>query len=305
MDARQLLESVSATYCNLKTLEARGTAITENREDGFSHSEQPVTFKYAAPDKVRLERGRRGDTFVCDGRDLHVYLAAPKRYSKRPVGVPHQMEGSFNPESPYSSNHTSFLFHRITERVADATILRRETLRSDSADMPCDVISVTYEPSPTRPLAVTGSPFTFWVDADSRLILRVEFEMTIDFPNHGPRTTHHVLLLHHVAIGQPVAVGTFEFTPPPDAEVMPRGNFNRGGGWVGGLGEGSQGMQWHHSHDWSHGTFVEQSRYLFRGREVTFEHRWTLSEDETEIRVGEKIEGPKGTMERTYSIPVA
>jgi hypothetical protein len=55
MDARALLELVSEAYRNLSSFEARALAITENREDGFSHSEQPVTFFYVAPNEVRLE----------------------------------------------------------------------------------------------------------------------------------------------------------------------------------------------------------------------------------------------------------
>jgi len=57
MDARAVLQAVSETCRSLKSFEARATSITESRDDGFTRTEQPVTFSYLWPDRVRLEQG--------------------------------------------------------------------------------------------------------------------------------------------------------------------------------------------------------------------------------------------------------
>ena len=162
MDARALLESVSEAYRNLNSLEAQAIAITESRDDGFSRSEQPVTFSYVAPNQVRLEQGRSGMLFVSDGQALHIFFAGPKRYSKAPLPRPHPLPGVFNPQFPYVSNNSTFLFPNVVERVTAAEILRRESLALEGAEAACDVVSVTLShpstpvPSLTRLLSFFG-----------------------------------------------------------------------------------------------------------------------------------------------------
>src|SRR5581483_4930607 len=96
MDAGPLLESVAKAYSNLKSLEVQATSITESHDDGFSHTEHPVTFFYVAPDKVRLQQGNRGTTTVSDGQDLHTHFHSANRYAKIPVSLDH-LAGMLNP----------------------------------------------------------------------------------------------------------------------------------------------------------------------------------------------------------------
>lgn len=314
MDARTLLQSVSEAYRNVKSLEAHALSVTESRDDGFSHQERPVTFSYVAPNQARLEQGKRGMTIVSDGKDLHSYIHSIKRYSKGLVTPPHPVTGTFDPEFPHSSNNSAFLFNRIHERVADAEVQRSEMLSLVGAEAPCDVVSVTYEPPRHRGFIARGSPLVFWVNTQTHLVLRVEYKMTIETPNHDPRTSEHTLVVTHLAVDQPMDASTFEFTPPPDAVEMPPGNFNRGRGRLGGVGggsgfreagEGEQGVACQRSHKWDGNTFVERSEWTFCGNEIIFERGWTLSDDRAEVRISEQILGPKGPIERAVSIPVA
>ena len=149
----------------------------------------------------------------------------------------------------------------------------------------------------------------FWVDARTRIVMRLKYEMTVEFPQHGPRTTEHTLAITHLAVDQPVDASTFEFAPPAGATEMSAGRgFSVGsaGSWVGSIGgPGKPGVSHQSSHNWDGGTFVERSQWTFRGHEFTFERRWTLSDGETEVRIDERIQGPKGPVERTVSLPVA
>lgn len=292
---------------------AQATTITESRDDGFSRAERPVSFSYLAPDKVRLEQGKRGATSVSDGQFLLTYLPGANRYGKRPATVGEHLVGSFNPEFPYQANESAFLFGRVAERVADAELVREEMLAFQNIATRCYVISVRYEPSPRRAVVVSGSPFLFWVQVETRLILRSEFELTIEFPGKDPRSTKQILALNTAVIDQPIAPSTFAFTPPPEAEEFPTNSFNRGGGWIGGIGGGGlqqttgtkRGVARSHSHDWDGETFVEHSRVNFFGHEILFERRWAFSDDRTAIRVIERIQGPQGATGHTVTIPVA
>jgi len=308
MDARELLGKVAQAYRNLTSLEARATAISESHEDGFSHTETPVSFFYVAPGRFRLQHGNRGMTIVSDGQDVHTYFPSPKRYAKTPVRPEHPPAGEFNPQFPYSSNHGSFLFGRIAERIAQAEVVRDEPVTIQDAVVPCQVVSVIYEQSSHRGIVMTGLPILFWISTETHLVLRTEIEATIEFPRHGPRTTKHTLRLNRLSVDQPIESSTFSFAPPPDAEEMPAGR-----GWVGGIEDGGGGWSgssgrplrsWH-SNSWDGNTLIEQARWTFRGHELKFERRWTLSGDGVEIQIAERIDGPKGATERSYSIPVA
>jgi hypothetical protein len=50
---------------------------------------------------------------------------------------------------------------------------------------------------------------------------------------------------------------------------------------------------------------IEQAKLRFHGFELTFERRLTLSGDRKELRIVERITGPKGETQRELSIPVA
>lgn len=245
---------------------------------------------------------------ISDGKDLHILFAGPNRYSKAPLPRPHPLPGVFNPQFPYVSNNSTFLFPNLVERVAAAEILRRESLAIEGVEAACDVVSVTYEPPPHPGPITHATPCLFWVDSETRMILRTEFEMTMQFPRHEGRTTKHILVLTRLTMNGAIDSAVFVFTPPPEAEEMPQGGFVGGVGGGSSLrptGEGKQRVAHWNSNNWEGDTLIQRSKLTFFGREITMERRWKLSEDQSELRVSEKIEGPKGPIEREFTIPLA
>jgi hypothetical protein len=103
----------------------------------------------------------------------------------------------------------------------------------------------------------------------------------------------------------------FEFVPPPEAMDVSNPSGRGGCVAVGGatgftdMAEGEKSISNMNQHHWDGETLVEQSRWTFRGHEITFERRWKLSDDGKEVRLSERIVGPKGEQRRAVSIPVS
>jgi outer membrane lipoprotein-sorting protein len=305
MDGLPLLHSVAEAYRNLTTLEIEALAISETRdEDTRQRGEQTLTFIYQAPNKIRMEqRGRHGIVTVSDGENLHNYFRSPNRYAKNPIQGRQLLPGSFQNEFP-GSGSGSFLYQRIAERVGNAETLRSETLQLDGEEVPCEVVAVTYEPHPEGSFVVDTSPVLFWIDSKTRLVLRQEGEITVQrMRDDLPRTTKHTTVLTKAVCGQPVSPDAFEFTPPADATEVPT---HGGGGFI--TSSGGSSSTWHievrSSHDWEGETLVERSHWTFLGHKITFERRISLSENQKEVVLTERITGPKDEQTLRVSVPM-
>jgi hypothetical protein len=312
MNASAVLQEVARTYGNLQSLSTEIVSIDESGdEDSFSRSERRGVAFFVAPDRIRIEDGgRRGTVIVTNGTDLHTYFGAPKRYSRTTVQRPDLLPGWFRPEFPGAG--PVFLFSRIAEQVIEAQILREEPFLSHGSETSCQIVSVTYEPSPHPGLTVT-SPVTFWVDSGTRLILRMDGEITHRMPAQAEtHTNKRVVSFWHVAMNGPISADTFEYTPPADAvdtsDPRGRGGCVSGGGGGGNASFGPDKSKWvenWHSHDWAGDTLIERDKLRLGGIDLTFERRLTFSEDRRELRVSERITGPTGQTQHDASIPVA
>lgn len=58
------------------------------------------------------------------------------------------------------------------------------------------------------------------------------------------------------------------------------------------------------SHEWDGETLVEHSKWIIRGKTLTFERRLTFSIDDKELQVAERITGPKGEVESNCRLQV-
>src|SRR5215831_20466078 len=215
MEASNLLQVVSETYRNLQSLEVEALVSSESFDDGCrSYNEERIRFAYTAPNQVRLEHPRRpGHLIVSDGRDMHTFFGGfgPRegRYSKVPVPEREHLPGMFRAEYPYWQGQQAFLFDRIRERVANTEILQSEALLIDGKSVHCDLISVTHEPPEHRSFVLAASPTTFWVDQQTRLIMRQEGEVTIKTPHDDARTTKSSVTLTRFSIDQPISPEMF------------------------------------------------------------------------------------------------
>jgi hypothetical protein len=313
LDPRALMEAVAETYRGLETLAVEILATNESQDDhGFNHREQRAKAFFAAPDRVRLEQGGpRGTITATNGSDLHHYFGRPQRYSKTRVQPSFPLPGLFRPDVPMV-NDTTFLFSQIAQRVADARILREETLSRDGQLTPCQVLEVTHEPAAHSRIVWFSSPLVFWVDSRTSLIAKLEAEVT---HRHPAREEDHVskwiLAFRYMAVNEPIPSKTFEFVPPPDAVDI---SDARGGGGgrmslAGGGGSvqyrGGNRLESWHSHDWAGVTLVEHLKYKVWGMNLAFERRLSLSEDRQELHIVDRITGPGGQTEREFSVSVA
>jgi hypothetical protein len=316
MDALALLGAVSQAYRNLHSFEAEALAIDESFNDGCRNlGEQRVRFSYTAPNLVRVEHTMRtGGMSVSDGRDLHHFFGhLGGRYSKIPAPERERLPGIFPPEhAALGGGQGCFLFDRINEYVSSAETLPAETLEIAGQTVDCERVSVTYQSPPPAGFLVAASPITFWVGTQTHLIFRKEHEVTMKTPDGDLRTSKHTFVLTHFAVDQPIAPETFTFVPPRDAlDISPRLATGRqacivGGGSGGGFsgGEGTRQITHQGSHHWDGDTLVEQSKWTFRGHEITFQRRFTLVENEKRVLIEERIIGPKEETERSVSVPV-
>src|SRR5215472_13156525 len=133
------------------------------------------------------------------------------------------LPGMFQAEYPYSQGQQAFLFDRIGERVASTEILQNNALLIDAKRVHCDLISVTHETPEHWGFVLAASLTTFWVDQQTRLIMRQEGEVTIKTPHDDVRAIKSSVTLTRFSIDQPISPEMFSFSPPKGAlDISPR-----------------------------------------------------------------------------------
>jgi outer membrane lipoprotein-sorting protein len=307
MDAIALLRDVSDAYRALTTLAVEASVVTESGdENSNSRSEHRVRFLYAAPDRVRYKPlGDQGIAQVADGEFLHTAFGGRGfrggiRYTKIPVRRNFRLPHLFRPDSPIAGGDEPYLFIGIDERVRAAEHRRDED--------GCHVLAVTYEPSPH--LTLVESPATlFWIDAKTRMVMRQYGELGYRFPaSDDVNWTRHTISVRRMLIDDPLPADAFEFTPPSGAVVEETGGGCRvsvggGSGFAERRPDGNR-VEHRSSHEWEGDTLVERSTWRMRGMTLEFERRLTYSPDAAELRIQERVTGPKGDTETNLTLPV-
>jgi hypothetical protein len=301
MNARDILESVAAAYGALRTLSLEIVTVTESGDESNSgRSEQRTKAWFEAPHKVRMEQGgRRGMVLVTDGVDSHILFAAagfPKYYSRHAARSIEHVPGVFRSEFGAVGGHPPpFLFFRIAEKVISVEVTAEEP---DSF-----LIAAIYD-EPPNPMRRLSSPVQFSVDSRTRLIKRVEAEVTMRTPAYdGVRISKHAVSFENAIIDEPIPPDVFTFVPPADAVLHtgPGGfAFGRGSGAGGG---GRIATSRHRSQDGE--TMIDTYKLKAHGLDLTFERRLTFSQDGRELTISERIIGPRGETTRDLTMPLA
>jgi hypothetical protein len=304
MEALTLLRDVSDAYRNLRSLAVEAVIANESGDENSNQrNEQRVRFFYEAPDRFRYEPcGREGVVQVSDGKQLHncflrrgLFEGGP-RYHSMLVNPALRLPHSFDANMPSAA---AFLYSGICERVAAAEILREEE--------GCHVVSVTYEPS-LHPFVVSGPAVLFWVDAKTRMVMRQQAQQGHRFPaGDDVHWSRHTLSVRSMQVNEAIPEGTFDFTPPEDAKLETGGqcgvSMSGGSGFAQTTTDGRR-VEHRGSHTWEGDTLVEHSTWKLHEMTLTFERRLTFSADEKQLRVDEKISGPKGVVETSSRLPV-
>jgi outer membrane lipoprotein-sorting protein len=304
MDAMRILAEVSDAYRRLRTLSVTATHLIECGDDNSGTSSHTrMRFLYAAPDRIRFEQlGRSGLLQVADGQNVHTVfprlpLDREPGYSSMPASrmpfIPH----SFHSEFPLSGDAV-FLFAGIEEKVESTEVVRQE--------QGCFVVSVRYVPLKHDSFIVREGPVFYWIRTDNRMVMRQQGRI-----GHRPPAgedvywSSHTISVDSLTINGDLPHDAFSFTPPPDATSVGGGASSGGGsGFIENNADDAKRIEHRESHSWDGDTLVQQSRWKMRGLLLQFERRLSFSADGMELRVGERISGPKGTVDGEFVLLV-
>ena len=303
MDALKVLREVSDAYRRLKTLSVSAIHLIESGDENSSTSSRMrMRFLFASPDKIRFEQlGDHGMLQVADGENVHTLFPRTPMdngpmYSSMPAsGMPFPLH-SFHSDFPLNGN-AAFLFSGIAERVESAEVLRQEE--------GCFVVSVRYAPTTHASFIEHGSPVVFWVRTDNRMVMRQQGRI-----GHRPPTgddiywSSHTISVERLTIDEDLPDNAFSFTPPERATSAGCGGSGGGSGFIENSGDDAKRVEHRSSHSWEGDTLVEQSRWKMRGLQLEFERRLSFSADGTELMVGERISGPRGTLKGEFHLPL-
>lgn len=305
MDALEILAEVSDAYRRLQTLSVTATHLVESGdENSGTKSHTRVRFLYEAPNKIRSEQlGGRGMLQVADGENLHtVFPRLPAGHGPRYSSVPatHQpiLPHSFQSTFPITGN-TVFLFAGIEENVESAEVLRQED--------DCFVVSVRYAQPAQSSLIVHGASIFYWIHTDHRMVMRRHGTTGHRRPTEEEIFwSSHTIAVDNLSLNEDLPEEAFHFTPPLDGTSMRGGvSGSGGGGFIENSVDEAKRVEHSGSHSWDGDTLVEHSRWKMRGLLLQLERRLLFSADGTELRVRERINGPKGTVEGELVVPLA
>jgi len=289
MDAVTLLDEVAAAYRGLTSL-AVEMRLIQGDEDW--KQERRVLGAYVAPDSFRVnDGGKHGHSVVSNGLESASYSRRMKRFRRYPIAARDQTPGVFRPHYPAGS---AFLFERISESVTRAEFLRDEPARLGDTELLCHVVRVEYE-LPARFSAVyTTSPVEFWIHPVTKMVLRMECEVTMRrAPGEETETSKQVLVFVSLRINEAIAAEQFEMQTPEDVIDMPSG----------GSGGGKGHEQWRSSSREGQ-TVILQSGNVIDGIALKFERRITISEDRKTVHVADQIFSPGGSIEFEHTLPL-
>ena len=112
-------------------------------------------------------------------------------------------------------------------------------------------------------------------------------------------------LSRDLTIDEDLPDNVFSFTPPQDATSARCGvSSASGSGFIENSVDDAKRVEYRSSHSWEGDTLVEQSRWKMRGLQLEFERRLSFAADRTELRVGERISGPRGTLKGEFHLPL-
>ncbi len=305
LDALELLRSVSKAYRAIATLEVEAVIVRESGdEEANSRSEHRLRFYYSAPNRIRCDTGRNnGKLQVSDGSYLHMLFQASPAFRGRPrmvsvpIGEVDSLPHAFRPDLPFTTDAT-FFFHRIDEGAAAARVVREDDGRR--------LVAVTYsKPSPHPAMFVRGDAL-FWIDPDSLMVMKQQIEIGHRIPTEDEvRWDRITTSVRKIRLNQPIPDEIFQFTPPADAATIPEGRVGISMGSGTGFGQGSnQNKRMEHRalHEYEGDSLIEDSTWKLRDHVLTFQRSMTMSEDESEVIVDEKIKSAQGEAEHRFHL---
>jgi len=156
-------------------------------------------------------------TFVSDGQFTYFYLAAMKKYMKKPAaGSPEAFAESLMPGMSSMIGQAN--------QLSTAKVVREETLTVGDLKRDCFVIEYTIDKlSLTKPaqIAITNAKATVWIDKERKLSLKQtsDAEMQMGEPA-PPMKIHQETTVTSLDLAPSFAADEFTFTPPEGTEQV-------------------------------------------------------------------------------------
>ncbi len=120
--------------------------------------------------------------------------------------------------------------------------------------------------------------------------------------------SRHTIAVRTVSVDEPLAAETFVLAPPPDVKPEEDGgcgiSVGGGSGFIEYGTDENRRLEHRGSHEWDGDTLVEHSKWKMRGMTLQFERRLTFSADGKQLEIAERMTGPKGEVQGTYTLPV-
>jgi len=173
-----------------------------------------------APGRFRMDLSPApaSATFVSDGQFTYVYIAAMKKYMKKPAaGSPEALGESMMPGM-------SSMMGQATQ-LSTAKIAREETLSVGDLKRDCFVVEYTIDKlsvSKPMPITISNVRATVWIDKERRLSLKQtsDAEMQMGGPSTPPMKMHQETVVTSLDLAPAFASDEFTFTPPDGAEQV-------------------------------------------------------------------------------------
>ncbi|MGH7731690.1 MAG: redoxin domain-containing protein [Candidatus Eiseniibacteriota bacterium] len=232
---REVLERVAETYRGLKRYLFQGDIRVELRSPSNPQS-HTVPFLVAVDGTGRIRDEATGGPgpglIVSDGRETVIYNGQLGQYVRK--------AGSADIALGTTANRGvgSMLVARfadVARGVVDVRRLPNEPITLDGVRRDCLVLDVTYEPQP-QPMKVTEQPRRFWIDAKTRLVLRMRSRVSADAPQLGGKVQQEETVTFRRVWTNPVfADSLWAFRPPPASREVSEfgGNATEGAGFTG------------------------------------------------------------------------
>ena len=157
-------------------------------------------------------------TFVSDGQFTYFYLAAMKKYMKKPAaGSPEAFGESLMPGMSSMMGQA--------KQFSTAKVVREETIAVGDLKRDCFVVEYTIDKlSITKPMvmSVNNVKATMWIDQERKLTLKQasDAELQMGGPSAAPMKMHQETAVTSLDLAPSFASDEFIFTPPEGVEQV-------------------------------------------------------------------------------------
>src|SRR5262245_40548377 len=221
-DATALLTSLGKRYRTLSSYEFEGVVrMRVTVQDKSQDYEVPFRLVAVKPTKVRTEIQNPSISFVqvSDGQQTLVYVREAKQYTKEATPpAPTDSAGKAAAAARMAFGTPIQRYLSLEERLLSARVVGEANVSMGDRPVTCQMIEATYEtPDPNR---MTVSPYTYWIDRESRAIVRDSVLVRMPGPGGVPTAMTTVTVYRRARVDQPVPDSVFAFRPPSDAKLV-------------------------------------------------------------------------------------